>query len=266
MPKNKLTLESLRTRFLGQYIEEYLHHFFELIYDKYQEELLFQFKPYYEELLETFKPEKREEIEMNLFEYDFMNNICNYLNLSFLIYKLSYEQTVSENGEPLAVALLYFDSEKEKIAKEKMLKDKSEKDDIKFFIIYLNMDMVKGMIDSLMLQPKTIIGMAQSKSEFLSDHYEKRLRSLHQSIGELKKDAEHGKKFKGKPLSPENKKMYQDILDIQNKLLKEFGPGQRASLTNSVRVYNKRNNLFWGASKIRSTSETVRILRENNRI
>lgn len=266
MPEDEINLKSLRVRFLSLFKDEFLYHFFEMIYDKYERELHLKFKPFSEELLQCFQLEKREEIEQELFEFDFMNNICNYLNLSYYIYKLTYEQMVLENAEPLAVALVYYNTEEEKIAKEKRLEELSQKDDIKFFIIYLEMDLVRSLIDSLMLQPKTIIGMTQSKTEFISEHYEAKLKSLHQSIGDLRKDAEHGKKFKGKLLSPENEKMYRNILDIQDELLNKFGPGHSSSLTKSVKIYSDRNKLFWRESKIKSTAETIRILKENKKI
>jgi hypothetical protein len=266
MAEDEINLKSLRSRFLGQYKDEYLNHIYEIVYDKYQEELLLKFDPFYKELLECLQPEKREEIEKNLFEFDFMNNLCNYLNLSFLIYKLSFEQKVFENEEPIAVALVFYNTEEEKIEKVQELEEFSKQNELDFLIIYLDMDLVRSLIDSFMLQPKTIIGMTQSKTDFLSEHYENKLRSLQNSMVELKKDAEHGKKFKGKPLSSENEIMYQDILEIQEELLNEFGPGHRSSLSNSVRVYSKRKKLFWVDSKIKSTAETVRILREGGRI
>jgi hypothetical protein len=65
----------LRVRFLGQYKDEYLHQFYERVYDKYQQELHLKFEPFFEELLKCFQPDKREELEPELFEFDIMNNI-----------------------------------------------------------------------------------------------------------------------------------------------------------------------------------------------
>jgi uncharacterized protein YlbG (UPF0298 family) len=266
MPEDEINLKSLRVRFLGQYKDEYLHQFYERVYDKYQKELHLKFEPFFEELLKCFQPEKREEFDPELFEFDIMNNICNYLNLRFLIYKLSFEQKISEYGEYIPVALVYYSTQEEKAAKENKLEELSKEKDEAYFIIYLDMEKVKSLIDALMLQPKTIIGMTQSKTDFLSSHYETQLQSLQKSFNVLEIDAEHGKKFKGKPLSPENEIMYKEILNIQEALINEFGPGHSSSLSKSVGVYSYRKHLFWPESKIKSTTETVRILRERGRI
>ncbi|MCZ6704072.1 MAG: hypothetical protein O6940_13665 [Ignavibacteria bacterium] len=266
MPKDELNLKSLRTRFLDQFKEEYLYELFEMIYDKYQEEFLLIFNPFYDELLNCLQPKKREEIDRNLFEYDFMNNICNYLNLLFLTYKLSFEQKVAEYGEPMPIALLYFNSEEEKIAKKQKLEEKSDQNDEPCFIINLDMDLVRSLIDSLILQSSIIVKMSQTKTEFISDYYKAKLRSVQKSLVALNEDAEHGKKFKGKQLTPESKKKYQDILDIQKELLAEYGPGHSSSLQKSVVVYSQRNKLYWDEGKIKSIAETIRILRKNKRI
>ena len=211
MAEDEINLKSLRSRFLGQYKDEYLNHIYEIVYDKYLNELHLKFEPFFEELLLCFRPDKREELEPELFEFDFMNNICNYLNLQFLIYKLSYEQKILEHGEYIIVALVYYSTQEEKKAKEIELEELSKEKDEAYFIIYLSMELVRSLIDSLLLQPLTIIRMTQSKTESISEHYEAQLKSLQQSFTELEEDAEHGRKFKGNPISLEN-----EIMSKQN--------------------------------------------------
>jgi len=266
MAEDEINLKSLRSRFLGQYKDEYLNHIYEIVYDKYQKELHLKFEPFFEELLQCFRPEKREELEPELFEFDIMNNICNYLNLQFLIYKGSFEQKILEYGDYTPVALVYYYTEEEKTAKENRLEELSKEKDEAYFIIYLSMELVRSLIDSLLLQPLTIIRMTQSKTESISEHYEAQLKSLHKSNGELRKDADLGKKFKGRKLSPENEKVYRDILAIQKELFDEYGSGHSSSLKKGVAVYSQRNKLYWDDGRIKSIAETIRILRKNKRI
>jgi len=261
MPSEELTLENLKSQFLDQFKDEYLLGFFEMIYDKYEEELLKKFDRFYKELIKSFKPAKQNEIAKDLFEIDFMTNLCENLNLLFLITKLNFEHIVIEKGEAPGVALVSFNSQEEKAYKENMLKKDSKEKSIEYYTIYVDLKLVRSIIESLMLMPTTIVSMTQSRTDSLSDKYESKIKSLQNRNKDLKKDAQHGRKFKGKELSPENKKMYEDILAIQKELSDEHGSGQGSGLTQSVRVYNQRNKCYWNELKIKSIAETIRILK-----
>ena len=60
MAEEEINLKSLRSRFLSQYKNEYLYHLYEIVYDKYLQELELKFEPYYNELVACFDPEKKE--------------------------------------------------------------------------------------------------------------------------------------------------------------------------------------------------------------
>lgn len=262
----ELTLEDLRSQFLDQFKDEYLFDIFKMIYEHYQKELLLKFEPFYEELLKCFEAERQQEIERNLFELDFMMSICQLLDPIFFINKLTFEQAVRDNDRLPAVALIYFNNKEEKVQKESFVGENAKSRGINFYNIYLDLNIVRAEIDSLMLMPTTIIGMTQTKTGNLSEYYKKKMGLLKKSVQELRSDAQHGRKFKGKELSPENEKIYKEILSIQKELFNEHGPGHSSSLTQSVRVYNQRNKLFWNESKIKSVGETIRKLRENKSI
>lgn len=266
MPGEELTLENLKSQFMYQFKDEYLFGFFEMIYDKYEEELLKKFDQFYKKLIKSFKPAKQNEIAKDLFEIDFMTNICENLNLLFLIAKLNFEHIVIEKGETPSVALVSFNNQEEKAYKENLLEKDSEEKSIEYYIIYVDLNLVRSIIESLMLMPTTIISMTQSTTDSLSDKYEAKIKSLQNYNKSLKKDADHGKSFKGKALSDENKRMYVDILTIQKELSDEHGSGHGSSLTQSVRVYSQRNKCHWNELKIKSIAETIRILKGKGKI
>ncbi len=266
MAKDELTLKALRAIFLDRFRDEPLFSIYEMIYDKYQEIFLQKFEPFYNELLLCLDPKKQEEIERDLFAVDIMINICNYLYLSFYIYKLGLDQKINEKEVVPVVAWVLYKNEKEKIDKEEALRTNAKAKAIEFFLIYSDLNTIESSIESLMLMPTTIMRMTQTKTESISEHYEAMVKSLKKSLKKMRKDAQHGKKFKGKELSPENEKIYKEILAIQEVFLNEYGPGHSAGLSKSVRTYNQRNKCNWSEAKIKSTAETIRKLREDHKI
>ena len=217
-------------------------------------------------MIKSFKPTKQDKIERNLFELDFMTNICDQLNLIFLINKISFEKSLSEEGELPGLRLICYNNEEERSHKFSILEKEAKAKGIKYYITYIDLELVRSKIDSLMLMPSIIIRMTKSRINSVMKEFKEEINSLQKNNRELIPDAQLGRKFKGKPLTPENEKVYKEILALQKELFDKHGPGQISGLTNSVREYNKRKKCFWDDLKIKSVSETIRVLKDKGRI
>lgn len=266
MEDDGLNLVSLRERFLDQYKEDNFYKFFEIIYDKVENEFLTKFEKFHHDLVRSLKPDKQEIIERELFEYDLMNNICNYLFLLFQYCKSSYELKFAEYNEPIPVVLVHFENYREKKKKESYVRKKSDEYNLPFFIIYLEIKRFRSLIDSLLLQPSILLSIMRSKSSHISSQYRKKLRNKNKYLNQLLPDAIYGKSMKGKKLHPQTRKMYQRILGLQKELTESTKNKRKSSLLNAVKEYSKVKHKYWSDKRIMSIYETIRQLVKKNRL
>jgi hypothetical protein len=78
-------------------------------------------------------------------------------------------------------------------------------------------------------------------------------------LGYIYKDrlAMRGAKMTGQRLTSKNKNIDLEILSIQKELTKTHGRCQKSGLSNAIRIYSNRNQLFWNDKKINSTQTSI---------